>query len=250
MNDIPQIGTVYPRVCGGTLVERVGEVDCRGSIPACAGEPQRRKAWLPNRPVYPRVCGGTRWIARTLIPPIGLSPRVRGNLVSVESATNSKGSIPACAGEPAVYCLPGRHPRVYPRVCGGTALNRGDTERWSGLSPRVRGNLPAADRHSHCRGSIPACAGEPGQAPPSSAGNHRSVYPRVCGGTEPLIRRDHRLRSIPACAGEPRSCCRQPQSGPVYPRVCGGTTFPLVPTWSIPGLSPRVRGNHYSRRLA
>ena len=70
---------VYPRVCGGTtdilylsplhrgLSPRVrGNLyDCARwyghmrSIPACAGEPYRRKATLRLSTVYPRVCGGT-----------------------------------------------------------------------------------------------------------------------------------------------------------------------------------------------
>ena len=72
-------GGVYPRVCGGTLIDATEPVyqaglsprvrgnhfllwavpgHC-GSIPACAGEPGLTK--LPATPatVYPRVCGGT-----------------------------------------------------------------------------------------------------------------------------------------------------------------------------------------------
>ena len=70
---------VYPRVCGGTLPAPIlGEVAqglsprVRGnlqmrrprlrsqrSIPACAGEPGKRRACASASPVYPRVCGGT-----------------------------------------------------------------------------------------------------------------------------------------------------------------------------------------------
>ena len=53
---------------------------------------------------------------------------------------NLNGSIPACAGEPAVadcdaYAMP-----VYPRVCGGTVTGRTEKQESEGLSPRVRGN--------------------------------------------------------------------------------------------------------------
>ena len=72
-------------------------------------------------------------------------------------------------------------------------------------------------------GSIPACAGEPGEDGDDAA--VKQVYPRVCGGTaagggyyaytqglSPRVRGNHALdhhqcpyqRSIPACAGEPR----------------------------------------------
>ena len=73
----------------------------KGSIPACAGEPFGQHGLRPAGWVYPRVCGGTSLV--TAAGPIlsGLSPRVRGNPGHYPSANRSKGSIPACAGEPA-----------------------------------------------------------------------------------------------------------------------------------------------------
>ena len=50
-----------------------------------------------------------------------------------------------------------------------------------GLSPRVRGNRVVAQRGPVRPGSIPACAGEPGQ--PTFNARSTRVYPRVCGGT-------------------------------------------------------------------
>ena len=90
---------VYPRVCGGTgravrsarngvgLSPRVrGNRDKRitdrmgyRSIPACAGEPRRRRRLRRRSAVYPRVCGGTAVGDRTGDAVDGLSPRVRGN---------------------------------------------------------------------------------------------------------------------------------------------------------------------------
>ena len=90
---------VYPRVCGGTvgvgiiadggrgLSPRVrgnqeDNLPCQlslGSIPACAGEPQRFVGVRGARPVYPRVCGGTDCKRCDTGSPRGLSPRVRGN---------------------------------------------------------------------------------------------------------------------------------------------------------------------------
>ena len=139
-----------------------------------------------------------------------------------------------------------------------------------GLSPRVRGN-PA--RHAH-RGrpgrSIPACAGEPRTARP--AGRLAEVYPRVCGGTvagaspgrkrrglSPRVRgnRRHAGRqpeipgSIPACAGEPFQLLTRRNCPPVYPRVCGGTYARRnCPPPRRNGLSPRVRGNRGTARVA
>ena len=74
-----------------------------------------------------------------------------------------------------------RSARVYPRVCGGTALDPLTGNFDVGLSPRVRGN-PAIDFINRgSSGSIPACAGEPFLNP--YAQRKWRVYPRVCGGT-------------------------------------------------------------------
>ena len=157
-------GRVYPRVCGGTR----GDKRCRttrlsGSIPACAGEPGdgpqsesvmdgsipacagEPAAWVPHNAfvrVYPRVCGGT-WRCRLCPhPDQGLSPRVRGNPAMSVCVTPLIRSIPACAGEPMSRFFFDDWYRVYPRVCGGTALPPICAACTLGLSPRVRGNPP------------------------------------------------------------------------------------------------------------
>ena len=91
--------------------------------------------------------------------------------------------------------------KVYPRVCGGTVCSKWGGAVYSGLSPRVRGNLTLIHARLLTTRSIPACAGEPGQAPQ-------------------VLRFDG---SIPACAGEPLVLGSRNASGRVYPRVCGGT---------------------------
>ena len=192
---------VYPRVCGGTICRipqppgvdglspRVrgnrpddrGNGACRGSIPACAGEPKTPFRIPTAAPVYPRVCGGTP----ASYPPAGrlpgLSPRVRGNRAGDCARPLVWRSIPACAGEPPGRRKRGPGRRVYPRVCGGTRARPWPAKSCQGLSPRVRGNPAVALGGVGQAGSIPACAGEPitGDYPqPSTA-----VYPRVCGGT-------------------------------------------------------------------
>ena len=193
----------------------------------------------------------------------GLSPRVRGNQPPTRNRGVGGRSIPACAGEPKIGYKSDREKSVYPRVCGGTIFSPSKSPPRAGLSPRVRGNRhkprPAAPR----RGSIPACAGEPG------ANNvplpRDPVYPRVCGGTRrngcdsvrrnglsPRVRGNPQVpqghiggsRSIPACAGEPTSSTGRPRAARVYPRVCGGTASADESSVSAYGLSPRVRGNH------
>ena len=96
---------VYPRVCGGTdgmqaprtvstgLSPRVrgnrGMAEQRsaaaGSIPACAGEPLLATPCYGGNGVYPRVCGGTARCLIALGRAHGLSPRVRGNPLTLGS---------------------------------------------------------------------------------------------------------------------------------------------------------------------
>ena len=55
---------------------------CKGSIPACAGEPPVVGAIAGLEGVYPRVCGGTQVAYDGGFLYWGLSPRVRGNLAA------------------------------------------------------------------------------------------------------------------------------------------------------------------------
>ena len=199
----------------------------------------------------------------------GLSPRVRGNRDGARRRPRERGSIPACAGEPRLGGGLVKELEVYPRVCGGTGPMWRPAASGTGLSPRVRGNLPPRTQWTTTCGSIPACAGEPSAS--LAQRRLRRVYPRVCGGTLSLLfsallcrglsprvrgnrsrarRRRVRAGSIPACAGEPPAAGRGAERGGVYPRVCGGThqgpsTIPMRR-----GLSPRVRGNHVHRAHA
>ena len=212
--------------------------------------------------VYPRVCGGTRGRRPPPERRRGLSPRVRGNQQSGETAVIGGGSIPACAGEPSTRSGRPRRAEVYPRVCGGTTAPGSFIPHSLGLSPRVRGNPRTRTRCGGDRWSIPACAGEP-RAKRTSYLSIR-VYPRVCGGTDcrersaasvvglsPRVRGNRVVpaavfplhRSIPACAGEPEFLVPWPSSATVYPRVCGGTLLGGGGLVGQQGLSPRVRGN-------
>ena len=139
---MPPLSRVYPRVCGGTDVQRDVGYDAmrlsprmrgnrgwwdgvrprRASIPAYAGEPEQPLANAVNQPVYPRVCGGTAGAHEGAYYTIGLSPRMRGNPRNLRLAVQRHGSIPAYAGEPPAKWMPTLPERVYPRVCGGTAV--------------------------------------------------------------------------------------------------------------------------------
>ena len=216
----------------------------RGSIPACAGEPvscNRSKARLG---VYPRVCGGTSSSLRVRGQVLGLSPRVRGNQSRSPRQASCPGSIPACAGEPRRRPPRPSGRRVYPRVCGGTAMPGRGLGQAQGLSPRVRGNQAGGVVAFAGTGSIPACAGEP-MARIAFLIMVR-VYPRVCGGT--LRRRSKLCRVMglsPRVRGNRSWRQHSMARNRVYPRVCGGTCESDCVSKYLVGLSPRVRGNLY-----
>ena len=212
--------------------------------------------------VYPRVCGGTSPALSMPSGGKGLSPRVRGNPPYPLVGTNSRRSIPACAGEPGIHGVNDARQGVYPRVCGGTWGRPFLPRPLRGLSPRVRGNQFHRIAVAHLVRSIPACAGEPMNT--SAPVLTPEVYPRVCGGTvdgrtdrrpgeglSPRVRGNQNIavstpeieRSIPACAGEPRLVRSSPAVLGVYPRVCGGTAATGYAGPTRMGLSPRVRGN-------
>ena len=173
-----------------------------------------------------------------------------------------RGSIPACAGEPAPPlaspCVIG----VHPRVCGGAIRKDGAGRAGEGPSPRVRGSLGPDTFDQDIFGSIPACAGEPRQS--TREARRSGVHPRVCGGAgvalllgDLLEGPSPRVRgspvfpvafaaargSIPACAGEPIRIGSPMASIGVHPRVCGGATRRRLGSSSMRGPSPRVRGS-------
>ncbi len=213
---------------------------------------------------------------------MGLSPRVRGNLIGRRPNIWRYGSIPARAGEPPSGEATATGPKVYPRACGGTPFHIVTRFLKPGLSPRVRGNRRDDTRAGKRRGSIPARAGEPIRFAPLSrcrgvypracgepgvtrrAAAIFAVYPRACGGTiarrasqvhsdglSPRVRgnpsstlwRAPPARSIPARAGEPFPTHEIHPALRVYPRACGGTQTTIAKGLLGRGLSPRVRGN-------
>ena len=193
--------------------------------------------------VYPRVCGGTLAANTRRTRNTGLSPRVRGNRRAGAARPGKCGSIPACAGEPLRPPLLRASPGVYPRVCGGTISPTWAVPAVPGLSPRVRGNRPPT-------GSWPTSA-RVYRTPATLCGKRcklayirKGLSPRVRGNHDQVAAFIHQPRSIPACAGEPGLIARPLRRHGVYPRVCGGTAIEAADNARVPGLSPRVRGNH------
>ena len=131
----------------------------------------------------------------------------------------------------------------------------------AGPSPRVRGIRLRARGARSFRGSIPACAGNPGWRFGSRATS--GVHPRVCGesradsrwplpvrGPSPRVRGIRLVdvrevaghRSIPACAGNPMARRDERRDDAVHPRVCGESQLGLKSADLLQGPSPRVRG--------
>ena len=273
--------SVHPRVCGepplyvpdaslalgpsprvrGTRRRRVEHAVDEGSIPACAGNPSGRSGSGRSSRVHPRVCGEPGRRGRPIREREGPSPRVRGTPGRRRRARACGGSIPACAGNPATRSTPCRVRRVHPRVCGEPHGVTVHGFRSSGPSPRVRGTLSAQRGIRARRGSIPACAGNPGWRRSNS--RRAQVHPRVCGepvvsmasemrdmGPSPRVRGTLRrrspdrqsIRSIPACAGNPAAPCRRTCRSRVHPRVCGEPVVDRGLDAAVAGPSPRVRG--------
>ena len=148
---------------------------------------------------------------------------MRGTQYTVKNLTDTKGIIPAYAGNtrPPAW-------RRYPT--------------W-GSSPRMRGTPKATIFHDGATGIIPAYAGNTmiGRQSIVCAGDH----PRVCG--EHSTCADHEIPwrgIIPAYAGNTlfsTSACRFVWD---HPRVCGEHTVLDVLFDAVSGSSPRMRGTH------
>src|SRR5690606_20523685 len=149
-----------PRVRGNPLCIR-GDIAMKGPIPAGAGEPVLVSAVARRGRAYPRGRGGTAGTTSAGAGAAGRSPRARGNVPLGRHAGGVSGPTPAGAAEPRVHPLRGQGRRAYPRGCGGTCNREGTAMTFPGLSPRVRGNLPALMKFAAHAGPIPAGAGEP-----------------------------------------------------------------------------------------
>ena len=258
----PAINRFYPRTCGGTdwryfisqnlmglsphmrgnPMQQVFDNGMFRSIPAHAGEPASRRSGSRRSGVYP--------------------PHMRGNRRDVDCYQPLDGSIPAHAGEPLAFVPAAPCREVYPRTCGGTAVESPLGTYQTGLSPHMRGNQVGHLGVGEVHGSIPAHAGEPRRS--WLRGVLARVYPRTCGGTSgteagllPRLGLSPHMRgnpggvgsgeswlgSIPAHAGEPSLAHADLRRAEVYPRTCGGTDTDPPQDLPVLGLSPHMRGN-------
>ena len=87
-----------------------------------------------------------------------------------------------------------------------------------------------------------SCGGT--SCPSSFNQNTKGLSPRGRGNLVAEADNKVGIGSIPAWAGEPGKDEPLAQSNAVYPRVGGGTISTIIGSISVPGLSPRGRGNH------
>ncbi len=191
----------YPRACGATgagdlqhqatdgLPPRVrGNHGQRGQppkvcgpTPARAGQPGRSRRSTPSTTAYPRACGATGASPRRPRRDDGLPPRVRGNRVRRLALRVDVGPTPARAGQPLERRGCVRVRGAYPRACGATGIVEFAMEPFSGLPPRVRGNLAHDRPDALLPRPTPARAGQPRSRP--RAASPPRAYPRACGAT-------------------------------------------------------------------
>ena len=89
----------------------------------------------------------------------GSPPRVRGLLFRSLKSSVFDGITPACAGTtPGNLLLSALH-WDHPRVCGDYVHDGGETSKWRGSPPRVRGLLNGLQPPAVITGITPACAG-------------------------------------------------------------------------------------------
>ena len=176
-------------------------------------------------------------------------------------ASRPSGIIPAYAGNTVKTCLTNARSGDHPRVCGEHLWLSQCAAFRAGSSPRMRGTQSGSSESYHCRGIIPAYAGNT-HAWTSLATNSRD-HPRVCGehdtlerhggfrpGSSPRMRGTLRpvasctpsARIIPAYAGNTSNCSLNPATNWDHPRVCGEHELQSLNTAQQSGSSPRMRG--------
>ena len=143
----------------GTLNDWHVAAECRGIIPAYAGNTLWRTLFSALSPDHPRVCGEHEGKVGEALRRLGSSPRMRGALHLGIAQHAWLGIIPAYAGSTHQVRLVRLHRRDHPRVCGEHWKASSSIAPEVGSSPRMRGALDAQELAVLALGIIPAYAG-------------------------------------------------------------------------------------------
>ena len=110
---------------------------------------------------------------------VGSSPRMRGTQAGLRHAAEAQGIIPAYAGNTSTYLPCYAVNMDHPRVCGEHAAEYMANALSMGSSPRMRGTHRGRSGQRHCKGIIPAYAGNTKGIGVMSSSSRD--HPRVCG---------------------------------------------------------------------
>ena len=213
------LGWDHPRVCGehlsvpmgvggswgssprmrGTLLRGRCSTLRTGIIPAYAGNTWNLHQSKTAPRDHPRVCGEHCQFSFLCLGVLGSSPRMRGTPVSLSSIVNTRGIIPAYAGNTLAAQSSKSSTGDHPLVCGEHMVADTLERHGGGSSPRMRGTRSPHVERRNGRGIIPAYAGNTWcvsrtyEIPwdhPRVCGEHRHVNPAVCEhvGSSPRMR--------------------------------------------------------------
>ena len=191
----------------------------------------------------------------------GSSPHTRGTRIPRHPSSPKIRFIPACAGNAGSGVSSSSVSPVHPRMRGERSA--GGRPAWAclGSSPHARGTRQGVPPLSEALRFIPACAGNAGTSPASTA--RHSVHPRMRGerglvgvlkppggGSSPHTRGtqhgqpEHPLhpRFIPAYAGNASGSSTVIVHFPVHPRIRGERGLSMSGDSLVIGSSPHTRG--------
>ena len=189
----------HPRICGEHSVHEIGYWSLRGSSPHMRGTPmacftfRAQSGIIPayagntspsirpaaTRRDHPRICGEHGRPCHSHGPPLGSSPHMRGTPLRGRQGTQGRGIIPAYAGNTVLMISVVDEREDHPRICGEHCLVLFPDLYLKGSSPHMRGTHRRRSGQRHCKGIIPAYAGNTKRG--LSAPSHAEDHPRICG---------------------------------------------------------------------